>query len=62
MAHGYSNFGPKAQDRAYRVERPRASDAVAAALRDAFDEEPEMPADMMALLHRLNGAGGHAAC
>jgi hypothetical protein len=61
VAHGYSNSASEAQVRAYRVERPRASDAIASALRDAYDREPDMPADMIALLHRLNG-GGHAAC
>jgi len=40
------------------VGRPRASDAVAVALRDAFaghGREPCLPDDMAALLRRLNG-------
>ncbi|WP_158298788.1 hypothetical protein [Sphingomonas psychrotolerans] len=41
--------------RAYRVERPRASDAIALSLRDAFERDSGLPEDMAALLGRLNG-------
>lgn len=41
----------------YRVEAPRASDAVGAALREAFEREIGLPDDMVAMLHRLNGRG-----
>ena len=37
------------------VARPRASDAVGKALRNAFDPQNAVPADMMHLLHRLDG-------
>ena len=38
----------------YRVEAPRASDAVGLALRDAFSGHESLPEDMAALLCRLN--------
>jgi len=43
---------------AYRVEIPRASDAIGLALRDAFARELGLPDDMAAMLVRLNGQGG----
>ncbi|MDP5279596.1 hypothetical protein Q9Q95_11750 [Sphingomonas sp. DG1-23] len=45
---------PEAQLRAYRVERPRASDAIAVSLRDAFERESGIPEDMVMLLRSLN--------
>jgi hypothetical protein len=45
---------PEAVARAYRVERPRASDAIAISLRDAFARDSGLPEDMAAILHRLN--------
>ena len=39
----------------FRVEAPRASDAIGLALRDAFDRDLGLPDDMMAILCRLNG-------
>lgn len=45
---------PEARARAYRVERPRASDAIAVSLRDAFSREPGLPEDMAAILRCLN--------
>ncbi|HEU4961724.1 MAG TPA: hypothetical protein VFT56_15125 [Sphingomonas sp.] len=36
------------------VERPRASDAIGAALRNAFDRDSGLPADMMRLLQCLD--------
>jgi hypothetical protein len=45
---------PEANGRAYRVERPRASDAIALSLRDAFSREPSLPEDMAAILRHLN--------
>jgi hypothetical protein len=41
---------------AYQVERPRASDAIGLALRDAFERDYGLPEDMTKLLRRLNGA------
>ncbi len=40
----------------YQVERPRASDAIGLALRDAFERDYGLPDDMAKLLRRLNGA------
>jgi hypothetical protein len=40
----------------YVVTRPRASDAIGCALRDAYDRELP-PADMLTLLRQLNGNG-----
>ncbi len=40
----------------FRVEPPRASDAIGVALRDAFEREVRLPDDMAAILRRLNGA------
>lgn len=45
---------PEARVRAYRVERPRASDAIAVSLRDAFSRDPGLPEDMAAILRCLN--------
>jgi hypothetical protein len=45
---------PEVHARAYRVERPRASDAIAVSLRDAFSREPGLPEDMAAMLRCLN--------
>jgi hypothetical protein len=45
----------EAHNAAYRVESPRASDAIGLALRDAFDRELGLPDDMRALLRCLNG-------
>lgn len=44
----------KAQSPAYRVEAPRASDAIALALRGAFVDDGGMPDDMAMLLRQLN--------
>jgi len=49
-----SRSAPEAHGRAYRVERPRASDAIALSLRDAFSREPGLPEDMAAILRNLN--------
>lgn len=38
----------------YRVECPRMSDAIGAALRDAFARDLTLPDDMMSLLRKLN--------
>jgi hypothetical protein len=56
VARSSSTPALEAHTGAYRVEGPRASDAVAAALRDAYEEEMDLPDDMIVLLHRLNGA------
>lgn len=50
-----------ATSRPYRVEAPRASDAIGLALRDAFDEGFGLPDEMTALLRRLNGASTRGA-
>lgn len=60
MAQRISNSAPEAHDGAYRVGRPRASDAVAAALCDAYgtagaeDNYDDFPPDIAALLHRID--------
>tara|TARA_Y100000815_G_scaffold271851_1_gene299355 strand:- start:2026 stop:2217 length:192 start_codon:yes stop_codon:yes gene_type:complete len=41
----------------YRVEAPRAGDAIGLALRDAYDNDLGLPDDMAALLRRLNRNG-----
>ena len=46
-----------ASDTSYVVSRPRASDAIGCALRNAYGE-PALPDDMAELLARLNGNGG----
>lgn len=56
MTRSSSCSAPEAYSRAYSVEVPRASDAIALSLRDAFDRQPGLPEDMMALLRRLNQA------
>ncbi|KRC82609.1 hypothetical protein [Sphingomonas sp. Root241] len=57
MTRSSSRSAPEANGRAYRVERPRASDAIALSLRDAFSREPSLPEDMAAILRRLNRPG-----
>ncbi len=42
----------------YVVAVPRASDAVGAVLRDAYDRDRSIPDDMASLLQQLNGNGG----
>ena len=59
MTRTSSCSAPEAPPRAYRVERPRASDAIALSLCDAFDREAGLPADMVALLRRLNQIIAH---
>jgi hypothetical protein len=54
VVRGSSSSAPEAQ-RGYRVERPRVSDAVGLALRDAYAREPGVPEEMAALLRRLSG-------
>lgn len=54
MTRTSSCSAPEVHARAYRVERPRASDAIALSLRDAFDREAGLPEEMAALLRRLN--------
>ncbi|MCP4615481.1 MAG: hypothetical protein GY844_03485 [Bradyrhizobium sp.] len=44
----------EARQPAYRVEAPRASDAIALALRDAYARDTGLPDDMAAILRRLN--------
>ena len=39
----------------FRVEAPRASDAIGLALRDAYERDLGLPDDMAAMLRRLNG-------
>lgn len=39
---------------AYRVEAPRASDAISLALRDAYARDQGLPDDMAAMLRQLN--------
>lgn len=39
---------------AYRVEAPRASDAIGLALRDAYVRDMGLPEEMAAMLRQLN--------
>lgn len=50
----------EAMDSPYRVERPRASDAVGHALSNAYGRDAPLPEDMTAILHRLNDTAGAA--
>jgi len=49
--------GKARSHRGVAVERPRASDAIGTALRNAFDREAGLPSDMMRLLRCLDSAG-----
>ena len=53
-----------AEQPAYQVQAPRASDAIGLALRDAFERDYDygLPEDMTLLLRRLNGAGTRSRC
>ncbi|MBQ1498650.1 MAG: hypothetical protein IIZ38_10070 [Sphingomonas sp.] len=44
----------EARQPAYRVEAPRASDAIGLALRDAYARDTGLPDDMAAMLRLLN--------
>ena len=48
----------EAQRSAYRVEAPRASDAVGLALRGAYADDAGLPDDMAAMLRLLNRFDG----
>jgi hypothetical protein len=54
MVRSPSGPAPESLMPGYRVEPPRASDAVGLALRDAFDRDLGLPDDMVMLLRRLN--------
>ncbi len=56
MTRSSSFPAPEAQICAYRVEGPRASDAIAVSLRDAFERDAGLPEEWLALLHQLNRA------
>lgn len=43
-----------AREPAYRVEAPRASDAIGLALRDAYVRDMGLPEEMAAMLRQLN--------
>ena len=60
MTRSSSGSAFEAQAPAYRVEAPRASDAIALALRDAYDREPGLPDDMAAMLRQLNRGDSRA--
>jgi hypothetical protein len=48
--------------RSVAIERPRASDAIGAALRNAFDRDARLPADMARLLKCLDKAPPRRPC
>lgn len=54
-----SNPAPEAKQSTFTVETPRDSDAIAAALRETYDDDMGLPEDMAAILHQLNGRGSH---
>jgi hypothetical protein len=55
MANTSSSTPFEAAAPGYRVEAPRAGDAIGVALRDVFDRDLGLPDDMADLLRRLNG-------
>jgi hypothetical protein len=55
MSQSDFHWPHKGSPPAYRVEAPRASDAIGSALRDAFARDIGLPDDMMAMLASLNG-------
>ncbi|MDG2535973.1 hypothetical protein P6144_20100 [Sphingomonas sp. HITSZ_GF] len=60
MSHSSSSSASEARQPAYRVEAPRASDAIGLALRDAYVREMGLPDDMAAMLRQLNRDDPHA--
>jgi len=54
MSHSTSSSASEGRQPAYRVEAPRASDAIGLALRDAYAREQGLPDDMAAMLRQLN--------
>ncbi|RYY26829.1 MAG: hypothetical protein EOP62_08705 [Sphingomonadales bacterium] len=58
MTRSSSGSAQEAQQPAYRVEAPRASDAIGVALRGAYMDESGLPDDMAAMLRQLNRSDG----
>lgn len=54
MTHSSTASAMDAMQPAYRVEAPRASDAIGLALRDAYARDLGLPDDMAAMLRQLN--------
>jgi len=54
VTRAHSASAPEAHRPAYRVEAPRASDAIGLALRCAFEDAHALPDDMAAMLRTLN--------
>ena len=50
----FSSSSRDTRQPAYRVEAPRASDAIGLSLRDAFARDLGLPEDMAAMLRQLN--------
>lgn len=57
MSQQTSASASDATQPAYRVEAPRASDAISLALRDAYARDLGLPDDMAAMLRQLNREG-----
>jgi len=57
-----SNPSPEAKSAAFKVESPRASDAIGKALRDIYVREMGLPEDMATMLHQLNGHPSRKHC
>jgi hypothetical protein len=57
-----SNPASEAKQSAFRVESPRASDAIGKALRDIYVRDLGLPEDMAAMLHQLNGHDSRKPC
>lgn len=60
MSYSTSASASDAREPAYRVEAPRASDAIALSLRDAYARDLGLPDDMAAMLRQLNRDDSHA--
>lgn len=54
MSHSTSASASDAREPAYRVEAPRASDAIGLSLRDAYARDLGLPDDMAAMLRQLS--------
>ena len=55
MAPHTTRNGPTSSDQGYRVELPRACDAIGVVLRDAYERDLGVPDEMAMLLRKLNG-------
>jgi hypothetical protein len=61
VTNASSHLAHEAKQTGFQVESPRASDAVAMSLRNAYARDLGLPEDMAALLSQMNGNDNRSA-